>query len=172
MNHFRKILLAGVAALALSTAARAATYELTFTGEGVSGDVFATTSGTGDVQTVTGVSGWVRDAEVGPDAFMITTLTGYAAATNLFYTSSPFVDFGGLSFDTVTGGEFNLGLGGTGPTQQVLNASVIDPVGYVGRDGSTNIVMTATAVPEPANLALMAAALVGMIGVTRRRCLR
>ena len=169
MNRFCKILLAGAAALALTTAAQAATYELTFTGDGVSGDVFATTSGTGDIQTVTGVSGWVRDAEVGPDAFAITSLTGYAAATNLFYMTSPFVDYGGLSFATVTGGEFNLGLGGTGPTQQVLNASVIDPVGYVGRDGSTNIVMTAIAVPEPGNLALMAAGVMGLIGMTRRR---
>lgn len=169
MSHFCKILVACAAALVLSTAARAGTYELTFTGEGVSGDVFATTSGSGSTQTVTGISGWVTDAEVGPGTFVITGLDGYAAATNLFYTTSPFVDFGGLSFTTVSGGEFNLGLGGSGATGQVLNASVIDPVGYVGVPGSTDIVMTATTVPEPANLALMTAGLLGLIGMTRRR---
>lgn len=169
MSHFCKILVACAAALVLSTAARAGTYELTFTGEGVSGDVFATTSGSGSTQTVTGISGWVTDAEVGPGTFVITGLDGYAAATNLFYTTSPFVDFGGLSFTTVSGGEFNLGLGGSGATGQVLNASVIDPVGYVGVPGSTDLVMTATTVPEPANLALMTAGLLGLIGMTRRR---
>ena len=169
MSHFCKILVACAAALVLSTAARAGTYELTFTGEGVSGDVFATTSGSGSTQTVTGISGWVTDAEVGPGTFVITGLVGYAAATNLFYTTSPFVDFGGLSFTTVSGGEFNLGLGGSGATGQVLNVSVIDPVGYVGVPGSTDLVMTATTVPEPANLALMTAGLLGLIGMTRRR---
>ena len=169
MNHACKILVAGAAALLLSTAARAGTYELTFTGEGVSGDVFATTSGSGPIQTVIGIGGWVKDAQVGADAFTITGLDGYAAATNLFYTTSPFVDFGGLSFTTVSGGEFNLGLGGSGVTGQVLNTSVIDPVGYVGVPGSTDIVMTATTVPEPANLALMTAGLLGLIGMTRRR---
>jgi hypothetical protein len=150
-------------------AAQAATYELQFTGTDVSGDVFATTTGTGGVQTVVGVSGWVMDSEVAAGTFAITGLSSYAGASNLFYQASPFVDFGGLSFSTVSGGAYNLGLGGSNATGLVLNAANLNAGGYPGIAGSTNITMTATAVPEPAPLMLMLAGIVGLFGLTRRR---
>src|ERR1700742_989030 len=50
-----KLLAAGATSLALAAgSAHAATYELTFTGTDVSGDIFATTTGT----DVTSISGW------------------------------------------------------------------------------------------------------------------
>ena len=168
MNHFSRILAAGAAVLALSGAAQAGTYELQFTGTDVSGDVVATTTGTGSTQTVVSISGWVTDSEVGTGTFTITGLSGYAGATNLYYLASPFVDFGGLSFSTVSGGDYNLGLGGSNATGLVLNASVLNANGFPGIAGSTNIEMTATAVPEPAPLALMFAGF-GLVGVMARR---
>jgi len=169
-----KMAMTSVMALALLGAGgvQAATYELQFTGTDVSGDVFATTTGTGAVQTVVGISGWVTDSEVGAGTFSITGLSSYAGATNLFYQASPYVDFGGLSFSTVSGGDYNLGLGGSNATGLVLNASIINPNGNPGIAGSTNIEMTATAVPEPAPLVLMLAGVVGLFGMTRRRSAR
>jgi hypothetical protein len=167
-----KLLAAGAASLALAAAgsAHAGTYELNFIGTDVAGDVFATTTGTGSSQTVTSIAGWVSYAEVGSGIFNVTGLSSYAGATNLFYLASPYVDFGGLSFWTDAGGEFNLGLGGSNATGLVLNASAINPGGYAGGvDGSTNIVMTATAVPEPASLAMVMAGALGLFGLTRRR---
>ena len=152
--------------------AHAATYELQFTGTDVSGDVFATTTGTGAIQTVVGISGWVTDSEIGTGTFTITGLSTYAGATNLYYQASPFVDFGGLSFSTVSDGAFNLGLGGYNPTGLVLNAGNINPNGNPEVAGSTEITMSATAVPEPAPLALMLAGMVGLYGLTRRRTAR
>lgn len=166
-----KLLSAGAMSLALAAtgSAHAATYDLQFTGTNVSGDVFATTSGTGSSQAVTSISGWVLDSEVGAGPFTITGLSGYAGATNVFYTASPYVDMGGISFTTATGGDFNLGLGGAGATGQLLNAMAIDGGGYAGVPGSTDIVMNAVAVPEPGSLALMVAGVLGLFGLTRRR---
>jgi hypothetical protein len=165
-----KLLAAGATSLALAAgSAHAGTYELDFIGTGVAGDVFATTTGTGSSQTVTAISGWVSYAEVGAGTFNVTGLSAYAAADNLYYLASPYVDFGGISFTTDVGGDFNLGLGGSNATGLVLNTAELDAGGFPGRDGSTNIEMTATAVPEPANIAMMLAAALGLFGLTRRR---
>ena len=68
-----KLLATGGMTLALvgAGAAHAATYELQFTGTNVSGDIFATTTGT----TVTGISGFVTDSEVAAGSFAITGLS-------------------------------------------------------------------------------------------------
>ena len=163
-----KLAAAAAITLAVAGTAHAATYELQFTGTDVSGDVFATTTGTGSTQTVVSISGWVTDSEVGAGTFSITGLSNYAGATNLYYEASPFVDFGGLSFSTLSGGDYNLGLGGSNATGLVLNASLLNANGNPGIAGSTNIEMTATAVPEPAPLALMLAGF-GLVGVMARR---
>ena len=167
MKHFSKILAAGAAALALSGAARAGTYELTFTGTDISGDIFATTTG----NAVTSISGWVTDSEVGAGTFTVTGLSPYAGSDNTFSASSPHVTFGGLSFSTVAGGDYNLA-NLDGGSDFVLLSSVLNPGGGIQVQGLTNITLGVSAVPEPANLALMLAGIVGLVGVTRRRAAR
>ena len=167
MKHFTKILAAGAAALALSGAAHAGTYELAFTGTDISGDIFATTTGT----TVTSISGWVTDSEVGAGTFAITGLSGYASSDNTFSAGSPYVTFGGLSFSTVAGGDFNLA-NLDGQSDFALLSSVLNPGGGIQAQGLTNISLNVSAVPEPAPLALMLAGIVGLVGVTRRRAAR
>ena len=111
-------------ALSLAGAAQAAEYELQFIGADVSGDVLANTSGA----NVTSISGWVSDSEVGAGTFSITGLSPYAASDNAFSATSPYVDFGGLSFATATGGSYNLAdIGSAGASQLVLLSSVLDP---------------------------------------------
>ena len=164
-----KLMTAGAMTLALATAgaAHAATYELQFTGTDVSGDVFATTSGT----TVTGISGFVTDSEVGAGSFAITGLSPYAGSDNTFTAGGPHVTFGGLSFSTIAGGDYNLA-NLDGQDGFVLLSSVLNPGGGIQVQGLTDIGLTVTAVPEPANLALMLAGIVGLVGVTRRRAAR
>lgn len=166
-----KTFAAGALALALSVigSAQAAEFEFKFTGTNVQGDVVATTSSDGSQQAVISIRGWLTDSEVGSGAFTVTGLSSYAGADNFVYLASPYVDFGGLSFTTDTGGAFNLGLGGSNATGLVLNAQTLNAGGYPGQVGSTNVDMTATAVPEPSSIALFAAGLLGLIGVKRRR---
>ena len=89
-----KLLSAGAASLALAAAgsANAATYELTFTGTNVSGDVFAQTTGS----NVTSIWGSVTDADLGAGSFAVTGLSDYAAADKTLQGSAPFVTLGGL----------------------------------------------------------------------------
>ncbi len=163
MKHLSKILAAGAAALALSGAAHAGTYELTFTGTDVSGDIFATTTG----NAVTSISGWVTDSEVGAGAFTITGLSPYAGSDNTFSASGPYVTYGGLSFSTVAGGDYNLA-NIDGQSGFVFLSSVLNPGGGIQAQGLTNIALNVNAVPEPAPLALMLAGL-GMMGLVARR---
>ena len=163
MKYFSKILATGVAALALSGAARADTYELTFTGTDVSGDIFATTTG----NAVTGISGWVTDSEVGAGTFAVTGLSPYASSDNTFSASNPYVTFGGLSFSTIAGGDYNLA-NLDGASDFVLLSSVLNPGGNVQTVGMTSIAFDVSAVPEPANMALMLAGL-GLVGVMASR---
>ena len=154
------------AALSIAGAARAAQYELEFTGTDVSGDFFANTSG----QDVSSISGWVMDSEVAAGTFTITGLSAYAASDNTFTTASPYVDFGGLSFTTATGGDYNLAnIGSADAPQLVLLSSVLDPGGGVQTAGLTDIGLTVIAVPEPSTVALMLAAALGLLGLRRRR---
>ncbi len=154
------------AALSVASAAHAAQYELKFTGTDVSGDVLANTSGS----NVTSISGWVMDSEVASGTFAITGLSAYASSDNTFAATSPHVDFGGLSFTTAIGGDYNLAnIGGSDSPQLVLLSSVLNPGGFVQSTGLTDIGLTVIAVPEPATVALMLAATLGLFGLRRRR---
>jgi hypothetical protein len=154
-------ILAGAAVLcAVAASAEAKVYDFSFTGNGVSGSGVITTADSNAASAVTSVTGSVFDSFVGPGAFSITGLSAYAAADNILYpTTQPLVDFGGVSFTTDTGGEFNLGLGGGGLYGLVLNSAVQNPVGYgnggFDNPGSVNISMSVTGVPEPATWAVM-----------------
>lgn len=158
---------AGAAALALTTAgvAQAATYEISFTGTTASGDIFATTTGS----TVTGIAGWVIDADAGAGTFAITGLSPYASADEQFSPTFPYVDYSGLSFSTVGGGDYNFASVGAALW---LVSSVGDPAGVEQVQGVTLIHPTVTAVPEPMNLSLFLAGVLGLSVVSRRRSAR
>jgi hypothetical protein len=155
-------------ALALSTAgaAHAAEFEFKFTGTDVTGDVFATVSGS----NVTAVSGWITDSAIlANTTFTVTGLDPYAGADNTFSTAAPYVTFAGLSFATNAGGQFNFW---DNNGSLALLSSLITPSGNPS-DGYTALnTLSVTAVPEPGNLALMLAGALGLFGVTRRRASR
>lgn len=165
-----KLFASGAVALALSATgvAQAAEYELKFFGSDVSGDIFATTSGS----NVTAISGTVSDSDVGSGPFAILGLSSYAASDNTLTAGSPYVTLGGLSFSTIGGGSYNLANldGYEGLSGFTFLSSVLNPGGGVSPVGMTSISLTVTAVPEPASMALLLAGL-GMIGVmtSRRR---
>lgn len=162
-----KLLAAGAMSLALTAAgaAHAATYEISFTGAVASGDIFATTTGT----IVTGISGWVVDSDAGAGTFGITGLSPYAGADQHFSATFPFVDYAGLSFSTASGGDYNFAAVGTA---LYLVSSVGDPAGVEQAQGVTLINPTVTAVPEPANAALLLAGILGLATMWRRRTVR
>lgn len=170
-------LFSGVALAALAVVpANAATFMFSFTGTNVSGSGFIYTADNNNVSTVTRMTGAIYDSEIGAGPFTITALSSYAGASNLLYRNAqPYVDFGGISFTTDRGGDFNLGLGGGGFYGLVLNASRLNPFGYGngGRatSGSTDVGMRLNAVPEPATWAMMIGgfALVGTMIRRRRR---
>src|SRR5262245_30743825 len=68
-----------------------------------SGQFTATPIGGSEYQ-LTGITGYG-----GNNNIAITTLSSYAAADNiLFYPTQPFVDFGGISFNTADGDAWNI----------------------------------------------------------------
>jgi hypothetical protein len=163
MRWFPALLGAAVLSAGSVASAHANVYDFSFFGKNVSGSGVITTGNTGSPYAATGVTGTIFDSEVGPGPFTITTLSGYAAADNLVYfPTQPFVDFGGLSFFTATGGQFNLGLGGGGPYGYVLNASVVNPIGYANVPGSTDITLSVSQTPLPPAWTMM---LIGFAGL-------
>jgi hypothetical protein len=167
LNAKRIIGIASAGALLfITSAAQASLFELNFSGSdaggSVSGDVVidATLSATPGQYTLNSISGSVTDSVIAGGPFVLTGFSSYAAADNLFFfPTQPFVDFGGLSFTTVGGGDFNLGLGGSGPFGYLFNASQLNPGGGAATDtstGSTSLdTFTVAAVPEPSTWAMM-----------------
>ncbi len=162
-----KLLATGATSLTLAAAgsAHAATYEISFAGTVASGDIFATTTGS----TVTGISGWVVDSDAGAGTFNITGLSPYASADQQFSPTFPYVDYSGLSFSTLGGGNYNFA---TVSGNLWLVSSVGDPAGVEQTQGVTVINPTVTVVPEPANAALLLAGLLSLGVMARRRATR
>jgi hypothetical protein len=172
----KRLLIAATAIALLSAgAASANVYDFSFTGDnGVHGSGTFTTGPTGSPFTVTDVTGTIFDSEgsLGSNPFTITGLSMYAGADNLLFfpaSGSPvaFVDFGGISFTTSGGTDFNFGGGGSNPSGTVLNDSTNDPVGLPQVFGSSNITLSVAAVPEAATWAMMILGL-GAVGAGLR----
>lgn len=173
-------ILAGFAMLFAQITAQAATYAFSFVGIDDpnilgSGDLF--TSGSSPY-AVTGATGSITDRYIPGGSFAITGLSLYAGADNLLYlpASTGFWDnsFGGISFATATGGDFNLGGGGTyAPEYNVLNASISNPVGYpVPQLGSYNIDLSVAAVPELSTWAMLGLGFAGLAYAAHSRSKR
>ena len=166
-RSFSKSLAAAAAAATLlaTGAAHADTFVLAFTGDGISGDVFATTDASNHVVSI---NGWLTDTAISPTAFSVTGVSGYAGADNLLAAGSPYVTYAGLSFSTtIAGNDFNIYDNG-GASFSLLTEST-NPVGY---GVPSNVSLTVSAVPEPANLAMMLAGAMGLFAVARRRAAR
>ncbi len=163
-NRFSTILAASAAALALfaTGAAQASSYEVTFADGPVAGDFIATMTGS----QVTGISGWITDSQIGAGIFTITGLDSFASADQLLTGSAPYVDYSGLSFATAGGGNFNFASAGG---VDYLVSSQLDPQGVFQEQGVTAINPTVSAVPEPANAALLLAGVLGLGTIARRR---
>ncbi len=154
-------LAAAVLAMALvSGSASAKVWEFSFAdnaGDHASG--FLTTNAS---DVVTGISGSI-------DHFKITGLTSYAGADQQLYpTSAPYADLGGISFTAANSVSYNWS-NYTSPTGGIAN-SVSDPGGY----GCCQALFTSnsdTAVPELSTWTMMLAgfAAIGFAGYRRTR---
>jgi len=162
---------AAVLSIAFAASAQAKVYDFSFTGTDVSGSGVITTADASATSAVTSITGAVYDSDVGVGGFDITGLSSYAGADNLLYpTAAPYVDFGGVSFTTNGGGDYNFGLGGSGPLGLILNSSVFNPGGYpVSAPGSVDISLNVAAVPEPATWAMMLMGFAGLGAAVRSR---
>jgi len=170
------------ALLLIASAAQASIFDLSFSGSDETGSVSgtlqidATLTATPGQYTLNSISGQVSDSAIAGGPFTLTGLLSlYAGADNLFfYPTQPYVSFGGISFTTVGGGDFNLGLGGSGPFGYLFNASALNPSGNAQVNtlaGSTSLSeFTVTeAVPEPSTWAMMILGFAGIGYMTYRR---
>lgn len=173
---FVAALFAGAAAVCLGGPAQAKTWSFSFAGlddSSVYGSGWLTTGASGSPYAVTGAVGKIYDGESSAP-FTIKGLSSYAGADNLLYfPSTSYVSFGGLSFATTAGEAFNLGGGGWyAPQNLVLNGSTLNPGGYpqVGF-GAWNVSLTMAAVPEPSTWVLfgLGFATLGFAAIRRRR---
>ena len=155
-------------ALMAAVSAHAATYELTFTGTDVSGDIYATTNA---ANAITSIAGWVADTDLSPSFFSITGSSGYAGADNALLGMPSYVTFAGLSFSTAVGTGYDFNLYDNGGGNYALLSQFINAGGNPA-DGMTAINMSVTSVPEPGKLTLLIAGALGLWGVTRRRAAR
>lgn len=150
--------IAATAALA-ATQAQATSFEIDYIGtSATSGPIVAHLTGEETNGVATSIFGTRNGVAV-------TGLSPYAAATQTITSTFPFTDFGGLSYSTADGINYNIYADTTGDFE--LN-SVLNPGGNPSGDAPITAAVTIAAVPETATWAMMLAGF-GMIGFAARR---
>jgi hypothetical protein len=166
MGWFSKLSGAAILLVALAGSGKANTYDFSFSGLDVSGSGVITTGNGTSPYAISGISGTIRDSLISPTTFTITGLSFYASADNvLSYPTQPFVDFGGFSFTTNGGGDFNIG---NGPPYAIVS-SILNPGGYFPGGAYTPISLQVSQTPLPASWTLMLIGLAGFGFVAYRR---
>ena len=162
-----KLLAAGAMSLALTAAgsAHAAAYELHFTGTDITGSLFAITNAS---NVITSITGSFTDSDLSPSAYTLTGTSLYAGADNHLVATPSYVTYAGLSFSTSAGAGNDFNIFDNGGGNYYLLAQSNDPVG-AAYAGMPQLNFSVTAVPEPANVMLMLAGVLGLVGLARRR---
>jgi len=177
MNAIRKFVTGVAFAGALAGAilvgpspAEATTFNWSYTGVGVSGSgQFDGNLIIGTTYQLISISGTILD---GATPYTISGLSLYAGADNqLFFPAPNVVSFGGLSFSTLTGADWNIFTDGGGIHYGLLD-SLTNPGGFANinlRNIDFDVAMTAT--PLPAALLLFGSGLglLGFLGRHKRR---
>ncbi|MGA3126218.1 MAG: PEP-CTERM sorting domain-containing protein [Candidatus Korobacteraceae bacterium] len=164
MKNVLRILAFTVVALGLfyAPAAKADTFDFTYSGSGYSASGVFTTGNAGSPFTVTGITGTA-------DGSAITSLSLYAGADQLLYfppSGGSYADGAGISFATLSGVDYNIYAYNGGI---YLLVSTVDPVGYP--ENGVPITMSAVT-PEPITLLLFGTGLMGIGGMVRRKLSR
>src|SRR5258705_4775997 len=138
--------------------AEATTFNWSYSGAGVSGSgQFDGNLVVGTTYQLIGISGSILD---GLTPYTITGLSTYAGADNqLFFPAPNVVSFGGISFSTFTGADWNIFTDGAGIHYGLLD-SLTNEVGYPDinlRNIDFNVAVAAT--PLPAALLLFGSGL-------------
>jgi hypothetical protein len=140
------------AAVMVCGAAQAKVWDFSYSGGGESGSGAFITGDVGSPYTITGITGTA-------DGSAITGLSSYAGADQLlFVPGPPSADFGGISFSTAAGIDYNLTNFPDG-LDNITN-SVVNPGGVPCC--TVSIDLSVTAIPEPTTWAMM---LLGFTGL-------
>ncbi len=133
------------AAVVVCGAAQARVWDFSYSGGGETGSGTFITGTVGSPYTITGISGTA-------DGSIITGLSSYAGADQLLYIGGAYyADYGGISFATAAGVDYNLTNYPDGFNN--ITNSVVNPGGVPCC--TVSIDMSVTSVPEPATWAMI-----------------